>query len=98
CSGLFAGALRYDAGGGSHLRSGGAYGTGTHVHFANHLVELASHLGHRPEQAPDLIAAVHVDGPGQVTGADILDHVDHFLDRLSDSARDYECDEYAREI
>ena len=62
--GLFAGALRNDAGGGSDLRGSGTYRTSAHAHFADHFVELAGHLGHSSEEAPELIAAIGVDGLG----------------------------------
>ena len=61
---LFAGALRNDAGGGSDLRGSGTYRACTQAHFADHFVELAGHLGHSSEEAPELIAAIGVDGLG----------------------------------
>ncbi len=86
CGCLLTGALRDDAGGGSHLRGGRAYRSGAHAHFADHFVELAGHLSHGPKQAAELIAAIRVDGLGQISGADVLDDFEHILDRFGNAA------------
>ena len=94
---LFAGALRNDAGGGSDLRGSGTYRASTHAHFADHFVELAGHLGHSSEEAPELIAAIGVDGLGQIASADVFDDFEHVLDGLGDAARNYKSNDNADE-
>ncbi len=94
---LFAGALRNDAGRRSHLGSCGAHRASAHADFADHFVELAGHLGHGTEQAAELIAAIYVDGLGQVARTDVLHDFEHVLNRLGNAAGDHQRDNYAGE-